>query len=163
VLQARALRRFAADVQARSGVDETLLVGDFNAYPHEDPIATLTHGSQGSRGSQGAPVRAGGRPERQPAFIDEIARFDPSGYSFVFDGAAGRLDEVLASPSLSPRVTGVAEWHVNADEPSLLDYTLAFRAPSCAASAACAPDRYAPTPYRASDHDPVVMGLKLAR
>ena len=38
VLQARALRRFAAEVGRRSGVDQTLLIGDFNAYAHEAPL-----------------------------------------------------------------------------------------------------------------------------
>jgi predicted extracellular nuclease len=137
VLQAQALRRFAAEVERRSGIADTLLIGDLNAYAREDPVTLLAeHG-----------------------YVDQVDRFDASGYSYVYDGAAGRLDEVFASRSLSARVTGVAEWHVNADEPALLDYTLAFRAPACAT---CAPDRYSATPWRASDHDPVVIGLKLA-
>ncbi|MET0381787.1 MAG: ExeM/NucH family extracellular endonuclease [Burkholderiaceae bacterium] len=147
VLQAQALRRFAAGLAARSGVEDTLLIGDFNAYAREDPLRQLA-------------VRGAAAGSAAPGFVDEAARFDPSGYSFVFDSAAGRLDQVFASAALSARVTGVAEWHINADEPPLLDYSLAFRAPACAA---CAPDRYAPTPYRASDHDPVVVGLRLGR
>jgi predicted extracellular nuclease len=49
-------------------------------------------------------------------------------------------------------VTGVAVWHTNADEPTVLDYNLEFKTD----------DRYAPEPYRASDHDPVVVGLMLS-
>ncbi|MEP6505055.1 MAG: ExeM/NucH family extracellular endonuclease [Betaproteobacteria bacterium] len=146
VKQAQALARFAREFARRSGVDDTLLVGDFNAYTREDAVRVLaTHG-----------------------FADQIARFDPHGYSYVFDGAAGRLDQVLANAALAPKVTGVTEWHINADEPALLGYASGARAPACSASPACAPACPAcapssalPTPWRASDHDPVVIGLAL--
>ena len=128
LLQARAVREFAQRVAAASGTADTLVVGDFNAYAQEDALLELSdHG-----------------------FADQAARLDPGGYTFAFDGAAGRLDQVFASASLAPRVTGVAEWHINADEPTLLD-------------AAHVGARGAVTPYRASDHDPVLIGLELAR
>ena len=55
-------------------------------------------------------------------------------------------------------MTGAVHWHINADETSLADYNLEFKSPSCAT---CADDPYRPTPYRSSDHDPVVVGLSL--
>jgi uncharacterized protein len=72
-------------------------------------------------------------------------------YSFVFDNEAGALDHAFASTSMQRQVRGVALWHSNADEPPVLDYNLEFKPD----------DRYAPTPFRASDHDPVLVGLKL--
>ncbi len=135
--QARALARFAHAVARATGIGDTLLVGDFNAYAREDAPALLA----------------------ERGFADQVARFDPAGYSFVFDGAAGRLDGVFASASLAPRVTGVTAWHVDADEPALLDYAFALRAPGAAASA---PSTWTPTPWRASDHDPLVVGLRVA-
>ncbi|MDB5895216.1 MAG: extracellular nuclease-like protein, partial [Rhodoferax sp.] len=118
------------------GGHDVLLLGDFNAYAQEDPIALLTdHG-----------------------FVYQVGRFDGFGYSYVFNGAAGRLDHAFASASLSGKVSRAVEWHINADEPALLDYRLASKQPACAA---CAPDLYSATPYRASDHDPVVLGLDL--
>ncbi|MDB5896329.1 MAG: extracellular nuclease-like protein [Rhodoferax sp.] len=136
VQQARALMSFVADLQAGNGGPDVLLLGDFNAYAQEDPIALLTdHG-----------------------FVDQVGRFDGFGYSYVFNGAAGRLDHAFATASLSGKVTRAVEWHINADEPALLDYRLASKQPACAA---CAPDLYSVTPYRASDHDPVVLGLDL--
>lgn len=72
-------------------------------------------------------------------------------YSYVFDNEAGALDHAFASRTLGPQVTGVAVWHTNADEPVAFDYNTEFKTD----------DRYAPTPYRASDHDPVVVGLAL--
>ena len=132
--QARALARFAGAVARASGVADTLLVGDFNAYAREDPPAALA----------------------AKGFADQAARFDPGGYSYVFDGASGRLDGVFANPPMAARVTGVATWHVDADEPGLLDYAFALRAPGAAPSSP-----WTPTPWRASDHDPVVVGLRL--
>jgi hypothetical protein len=137
-LQAQALHSFVTGLQAEAQTPRALLVGDFNAYAKEDPIDELT--------GQG--------------WVDEIGRHGSFGYSYVFDGAAGRLDHVLASASLSPRVSGATEWHINADEPSVIDYNTEFKQPGCAA---CGPDYYTATPYRASDHDPAVVGLQLLK
>ncbi len=136
VAQARALARFAGAVARASGVVDTLLVGDFNAYAREDPPVA---------------IEAAG-------FGDQAARFEPDGYSYVFDGAAGRLDGVFASASMAPRVMRVATWHVDADEPELLDYAFALRRPADAVADVSA---WSATPWRASDHDPVVIGLRL--
>ncbi len=135
--QAQRLRTFVAQVQAAAGSSDVLLVGDFNAYAQEDPIFDLT----------------------SSGFIDQIGRYNALGYSYVFDGTAGRLDHAISSASMSPKVSGAVEWHINADEQLSYDYNLEFKQPACAA---CAPDPYdASGPYRASDHDPVVVGVNL--
>lgn len=136
VQQAQALLAFASSVQASVGNDRVLVIGDLNAYAKEDPVQTL--------------LDAG--------YVDQSARFDPGAYSYVFDGEAGSLDHALASPSLNARVAGATVWHINADEPSIIDYNREFKQPACPA---CGPDYYTPTPYRASDHDPVLVGLDL--
>ncbi len=136
VQQAQALRSFVARLQTSSSNNDVLLIGDFNAYAQEDPIFDLT----------------------SSGFVDLVGRFRSFGYSYVFDGEAGRLDQGIASASLSPKVTRAVEWHVNADEPFGIDYNLEFKQPACAA---CAPDLYSATAFRSSDHDPVVIGLGL--
>jgi predicted extracellular nuclease len=137
VQQAQRLRSFVAQVQAAAGSNDVLLVGDFNAYAKEDPIYDLT--------SNG--------------YIDQIGRFNTLGYSYVFDGTAGRLDHAIATPSLSSRVNSAVEWHINADESPAFDYNQEFKQPACAT---CAPDPYDGSgPYRASDHDPVLVGVNL--
>ncbi|MED5619819.1 ExeM/NucH family extracellular endonuclease [Ideonella sp. BN130291] len=136
--QAAATRSFVARLQAASNSNDVLLVGDFNAYAKEDPIVDFT----------GA------------GYVDLVGRDNTFGYSYVFDGAAGRLDQALATASLAAKAVRAADWHINADEPAVLDYNLEFKQPACAT---CAPDNYMPTPYRSSDHDPVVVGLSLFR
>ncbi|KQP35894.1 nuclease [Pseudorhodoferax sp. Leaf274] len=141
VQQARRLGMFVAQRQAAAGSNDALLIGDFNAYAQEDPIVQLT-------GS---------------GFVDQIGRFDASGYSYVFDGAAGRLDHAIASGTLSARVNRAAIWHINADETALADYNLEFKAPQACNGASCPADPYQVSPYRSSDHDPVVIGLNYAK
>lgn len=113
-----------------------LLIGDMNSYAQEDPIFDLVGNG----------------------FVDQIGRYNGFGYSYVVDGGAGRLDHAITTPSLSPKVLGALEWHINADEPSHIDYNLEFKQPACAT---CEPDAYAASMFRASDHDPVVVGLSL--
>jgi len=111
-----------------------LVIGDLNAYAKEDPISVLT----------------------DDAFTNLIAsRIGLEAYSFVFDGQWGYLDHALASSRLRSRVTGVAEWHINADEPSVLDYNLNFKSAGQQASL------YNADHFRVSDHDPVIVGLDL--
>ena len=66
-------------------------------------------------------------------------------YTYSFNGELGSLDHVLASPSVASTVTGVGVWNINSPEWS--DRGYAFGATE------------AGTPYRSSDHDPIVVGV----
>ncbi|MEV0804879.1 ExeM/NucH family extracellular endonuclease [Micromonospora sp. NPDC050200] len=66
--------------------------------------------------------------------------------TYVFGGESGSLDHALASPSLATRVTGVDVWQINAVE------SIAFQYDGLAAF-------YEANPYRASDHNPLVVGI----
>ncbi|HYH47873.1 MAG TPA: PKD domain-containing protein, partial [Thermoanaerobaculia bacterium] len=50
------------------------------------------------------------------------------------------------------QVTGAADWHINSDEPDILDYDTSFKP-------AAQDALYEVNPYRTSDHDAVVVGL----
>jgi hypothetical protein len=65
-------------------------------------------------------------------------------YSYLWDGMAGRLDHALVTPALAPAVRGAAEWHNNADEETAQGYPTGE-----------------PGPWRASDHDPLMVGLDI--
>ena len=85
-------------------------------------------------------------------YLDQLRRLPPTErYSYVFNGQAGALDHGFASSSLAPYISGVTIWHSNADEPAVFDYQTDSKPD----------DRYAATPWRASDHDPVLIGLAL--
>jgi uncharacterized repeat protein (TIGR01451 family) len=128
--QAAALLDFVALLQAASGDPDVIVLGDLNAYGLEDPLLALASGG----------------------LVNQAARVPaPERYSYIFDGSSGYLDHALTTPSLDPHVTAAAFWHVNADEPSVLDYNTEFKPH----------DLYAPDPYRASDHDPILLGLDL--
>ncbi|MBQ0960884.1 ExeM/NucH family extracellular endonuclease [Ideonella sp. 4Y11] len=138
VAQAQRTATWVVSLAGAAGTDAALLLGDLNAYAKEDPVVALV----------------------DSGFADQIARFNSAGYSYVFDGAAGRLDHALATPALAARLTDAAPWHINADEPSVIDYNTEFKQPQCGT---CGPDLYTATAYRSSDHDPVVAGLYLVK
>jgi uncharacterized protein len=101
--ESHALLDIARRRSLEAGSDGLLLLGDFNAYPHEEPIQEL--------------VREG---------FDEFMADVPAAarYSYVFDGQAGLLDHAFGTLSLRRRLRGAAIWHINADESPLLDYRL---------------------------------------
>jgi len=132
-LAAQALVDWLATDPTASGDRDVLVIGDLNAYAKEDPIDVFT----------------------AAGYTDLIDRFQNGAYSYVFQGQSGYLDHALASPTLAAQVTGANEWHVNADEPTVLDYNTDFK------SAGHVSTLYAPDAYRSSDHDPVLVGLEL--
>ncbi|WP_175771514.1 ExeM/NucH family extracellular endonuclease [Burkholderia ambifaria] len=112
----------------------TLLIGDFNSYTYEDPIRLLE-----ARG-----------------YRNLVSRWiGANAYSYVYNGEAGYLDHALTSLPLASHVKAVHEWHINADEPIALQYTLAYK------SAEQQKTYYAPDAYRSSDHDPVLIDIAL--
>ena len=106
---AEALVDWLATDPTGSGDDDVLLIGDLNSYDKEDPIDALL---------------AGGYTDLVHAFQGEFA------YSYVFDGQIGYLDHALASEGLADEVTGATVWHINADEPDILDYDMTFKQPA---------------------------------
>lgn len=129
--QATELLGFIDMVKSNGGGNNVLVVGDLNSYGMEDPIRLLTDGG----------------------LTNVIGRNIATPYSYTFDGESGYIDHVLASPSLTDQITGITEWHINTDEPSVIDYNTEFKPQ----------DLYSATPYRASDHDPVIVGLQLMK
>ncbi len=66
---------------------------------------------------------------RSAGYTDLVARQAGAGkgYSYVFSGQSGYLDHALANASLARQVRGAVEWHINADEPRVLDYNVEFK------------------------------------
>lgn len=74
-------------------------------------------------------------------------------YSYSFSGLSGSLDHVLANASAAARVQGTEIWNINAPESLALEYSRYNYQGTLF---------YEPTPYRSSDHDPVVAGFNAA-
>ncbi|MBI5826027.1 MAG: ExeM/NucH family extracellular endonuclease [Chloroflexi bacterium] len=139
---ASALVDWLATDPTASGDTDYLIIGDLNSYDKEDPIDAIQAGPDDVLGTS-------------DDYTDMVFQFQgEDAYSYVFDGQTGYLDHALASAGLAGQITGVTDWHINSDEPDLIDYDTSFKQ---AAQDAI----YAPDAYRSSDHDPVIIGLDL--
>ncbi|NIJ05253.1 ExeM/NucH family extracellular endonuclease [Frigoribacterium faeni] len=88
---------------------------------------------------------------RAAGYVD-LGSTETDEYSYVFGGLSGSLDHVLASPAALAAVTGVDIWNINSGESVGLEYS---RFNTNVAQL------WAPDQFRASDHDPVVVGVDL--
>ena len=109
-----------------------LIIGDLNADIKEDPLTEFANAG----------------------FINLAEEsHDAASYSYIFRAQSGALDHALVSKSLLPQVAESIEWHINADEAPIHNYNLERgRDPAIFDGG---------SPYRASDHDPIVIGLNL--
>ncbi len=113
-----------------------ILVGDLNAYAMEDPIAALATGG----------------------FTDLAAQYIGPGnaWTYQYAGQRGYLDYILANTTALPDVTAITIWNISAEELPFFDYNeenLPNGGPPKPA------DFYAPDVFRASDHNPLIVGL----
>ena len=141
----RAERKAQADftanlVQSLQGAgNKVLVVGDYNAFEFNDGYVDIVGTILGT------PAPADQVLLASPALVTPNYRnlntllATGQRYSFLFDGNAQTLDQVLASASLAPLVTRMTYARVNADFPETARNT-------------AGPERY-------SDHDPPVIYL----
>ncbi|MFK7817666.1 MAG: endonuclease/exonuclease/phosphatase family protein, partial [Planctomycetaceae bacterium] len=113
-----------------------LILGDLNAYQEEDPIDALrASGLIDLQTIQSAETFAGARLPH---------------YSYVYRGQSGSLDHAFGTKSLAKDVIATKTWHINADEPRWLDYNEENNPKSL----------FQADPFRSSDHDPVLIGIR---
>ncbi len=134
---AAALVDWLATDPTGSGDADVIITGDLNAYAKEDPIDAILAGADDTGGTD-------------DDYVDLVQLFEGDlAYSFVFSGQFGYLDHALVNGPMLGQVTGLTEWHINADEPDALDYDTSFNPP----------ELYEPNAFRSSDHDPIIVGL----
>jgi predicted extracellular nuclease len=131
VAQAERTLEFVDELVAKTGDPDVIVLGDMNAYLDEDPILAF-----------------------EAELVNLVREWDKDPYSYNFFASfaapyigRGLLDYAFATPSMTKQVKRAEVWHINADEPRFLDWYDV--------------DIVAPGPYRASDHDPVIVSLKL--
>ncbi|RIJ71381.1 multifunctional nuclease/2',3'-cyclic-nucleotide 2'-phosphodiesterase/5'-nucleotidase/3'-nucleotidase [Nakamurella silvestris] len=133
VAQANALTTWiptALAAHVNTPVQDVFLVGDFNSYSQEDPLQVLY--------SQG--------------YVDANSGLNGNTkHSYNFGGLNGSLDHVIANASAATRITGSDIWNINSAESVALEYDrFGYHGINL----------YEPTPFRSSDHDPAVVGIK---
>lgn len=108
-----------------------VLLGDFNAYAMETPLRTLEDGG----------------------YLNAASYFAPDSYSYVFRGQKGSLDHIFLHQTMLDAVEGLEYWHINADEPIAFEYPMGNKTEEQVEN------WYSPSPYRSSDHDPIILYL----
>ena len=132
--QALAIVKYLDGLAMGNKKPRVVVLGDLNAYQQEDPVDAL---------------RASGLVDLLAA--EQSAKGDQgTHYSYVYMGQCGSLDHAMATQALAKDVTGVATWHINADEPRFLDYNEEYNPKSL----------FKVDPFRSSDHDPVLIGIR---
>ena len=95
------------------GMDpDIMIMGDLNAYMGEQPILNL----------------------QNAGYEEQLIRFDPNAYSYVYYGEPGLLDHAMANAPMAAQVSGAQVYHINTS------------------------GLYS---YKYSDHDAYVVGLNL--
>ncbi len=125
-LASNELRTWLASNPTGTNDPDVVILGDFNAYAMEDPIMAFT----------------------SAGYSNLIL-----GYSYVFGGQWGSLDHIIANASMAAQFIQGGKYHINADEPPVLDYNLEFKSPNQQTSL------FAADEFRSSDHDPVLAGF----
>lgn len=131
VHEAKDMMAFAAQIAQAVGTDKIFLLGDFNAYTHEDPMLAMY----------------------AEGYTDLAGRFAAGQASYSYNGLSGSLDHVLASPAALAMVTGADVWQINAQESVAYNYS---RYNYNVRQLFTGTD-----PFAASDHNPEVVGLTL--
>ncbi|MCK7678076.1 ExeM/NucH family extracellular endonuclease [Corynebacterium sp. CCM 9186] len=88
----------------------------------------------------------------EDAGFTNVGRHFDAGTSYQYGGRLGSLDHVLANQRGMAVTTGADVWDINADESTAFEYSRRnFNAV----------DLFSADPFRASDHDPIKVGLSL--
>lgn len=129
--------------------EDILFVGDYNAYRYEQPLQRI--------------VEAG--------YADMTAVYEQGDYSYSYKGEIGSLDRVYASPSMQAQIIGIQPIHWNTD----FHYSAAYKykynyknrnipkdAPATIRKV-ISPAAKKQVLFRFSDHDPLLIALRLGK
>lgn len=136
-----AAKYLATWLEKNAAQEKLLILGDLNAYRYEDPLRAL----------------------KNQGYLDLVARDQPDAYTYRFEGEVGNLDYALANPALAKQVQSAQVWHINTDESALFDYNDSIKDPGEKhyERKSSAVPLFKPDAFRASDHDPIVVGISL--
>jgi uncharacterized protein len=151
-----------------------LILGDLNSYGNEDPIMVLTNRDNapedhqikaarntyigGDKDALGTPLHGDDGAEiiDSYGYVNVVRQLHPDSYSYSYNDEVGTLDYILVTPELVNKVVDATDWNINAGESTLFEYE---NENNCLNDNECS-TRFSDL-YRASDHDPAVIDLKL--
>lgn len=150
IKQAKSLVAFAGEQQKAAGSNYVYLLGDFNSYTQEDPMQVLYEAGYRDLGSEKTDKSTYVFKGRTGS-LDHVLALDASGGQSAGQQKAGQQKAQAALPTTAyDAVTGADIWSSNSVEPLAFEYSRFNYNVS---------DLYSPDQYRASDHDPVLVGL----
>ena len=106
------VNRLLTALENISADPDILIMGDLNAYMDEAPIVAL----------------------QNAGYEEQLVRFDPDAYTYIYRGDEGILDHAMANTSMAGQITGASPYNINHEASSYYHY---------------------------SDHDAVVVGINL--
>lgn len=140
--QADALLKFTDSVKADLKLEKVFLVGDFNAYYAEKPIQKIVAAGYTDLSEQVS--------EKTGKYTYAYTVTDGNGNT---NGGVGSLDHIFANEAALKAVSGADIWNINSVESVALEYSrYNYNAKNL----------YQPDQFRASDHDPVIVGINAA-
>ncbi|EJE8557861.1 ExeM/NucH family extracellular endonuclease [Vibrio vulnificus] len=152
---------------AKIGGDQIVL-GDMNSYAHEDPMLVLTSNPTKKVLKAADYVKVGSKwkfnGEQGPVitqtfgFINAVDYMMPEGetsWSYSYNDEVGSLDHLLITSSLKSRLVDAVDWHINAPESTLFDYSNKYKG----GDSNEANPFYKADAFRSSDHDSALVTI----
>ncbi|HAS8569147.1 ExeM/NucH family extracellular endonuclease [Vibrio vulnificus] len=152
---------------AKIGGDQIVL-GDMNSYAHEDPMLVLTSNPTKKALKAADYIRVGNKwlfnAEQGPVisktfgYINAVDYKTPEGetsWSYSYNDEVGSLDHLLISSSLEKRLVDAVDWHINAPESTLFDYSNKYKG----GDSNEANPFYKDDAFRSSDHDSALVTI----
>ncbi|HAS6030226.1 nuclease [Vibrio vulnificus] len=152
---------------AKIGGDQIVL-GDMNSYAHEDPMLVLTSNPTKKALKAADYIKVGNKwqfnGEQGPVitqtfgFINAVDYKTPAGetsWSYSYNDEVGSLDHLLITESLKSRLVDAVDWHINAPESTLFDYSNKYKG----GDSNEANPFYKADAFRSSDHDSALVTI----
>lgn len=148
---------------------DILVMGDMNAYGLEDPMLVLTDYSPENYDREiktASYTTLGLDDEGQPKTYETTGSVIEEGFGFInlnthlhgadtfsytYSGELGNLDHALGNETLASKVVGIEDWHINASESNLFEYSSKYTGDM---------PKYNDV-FSASDHDPIIIAIDL--
>ena len=142
---------------------DVLILGDLNSYGMEDPLQILTDYHPSTHGkvikTAAHTTLAGETYDVKQRVVTESYGYvnlntklhGADSYGYSYSGELGNLDHALANAELADKVIAIEDWHINAVESNMFEYSSEYTGDLVKSGNA----------FSSSDHDPVIIAIDL--